>query len=121
MINEDYLSQQDIDNILSKTFDGHIPSPTELLTEEEVSALIDGIESYNPNIKTSAPIRIVLENTTLTTQDIAQLQLKQVVSLNSLLGTDVQLYAGNQIIAYGEVVKGEDKNLGIHITKFPSK
>ena len=66
--------------------------------------------------KIGIPVQVVLGETTLSIEELAQLNQGSLVKLTSLAGEPVDLTASGEVIAKGEVVV-MNENFGIRITQ----
>jgi flagellar motor switch protein FliN/FliY len=71
---------------------------------------------YNKIKDIDMEISVELGKTTMSIDNILNLQKKSVIELDKLIGDDVEIKANDKIIAKGEVVTFDDK-FGVRITK----
>jgi flagellar motor switch protein FliN/FliY len=62
------------------------------------------------------PLEVVLGEASHSLEDVSTLGEGSIIELNTLAGEPVQLRAGGELVAYGEVVV-IDENFGLRVTK----
>lgn len=67
------------------------------------------------------PIQVVIGKQELSIEELNNLSKDQIISLDTIAGTDASLVAGNKVLAYGEVVVDTQDHYGIRIINFPEE